>query len=223
MPKKNKNQGWLDRLQRVMPFGSSTCSKKAMYPPDEPSVIMKGRGCRVWDADGREFIDFRNALGPITLGYRFPAVDRAIRNQLRSGIIFGHPHPLECEVAEMLCEVIPCAEQARFLKTGGEAIAACIRLARHSTGREHVIQIGTTAGSIALPRADACCRGRLPRRFRQARLPAWAPCITSAAGMMLTHCSGFSMNSPRGSRQSSWPRRIIPRPMAPRFIRPCAT
>ena len=133
---------WVRRLQRIMPFGSSTCSKKADHMPEAPGVIVRGQGCRVWDADGREFIDFRNALGPVTLGYRFPAVDQAIREQLERGILFGHPHPLECEVAERLCEVIPCAEQARFLKTGGEAVAACIRLARFCTGREHVIQIG---------------------------------------------------------------------------------
>src|SRR5690606_2682247 len=76
------------------------------------------------------------------LGYRYPAVDEAIRDQLDRGIIFGHPGPLECEVAEMLCDLIPCAEQARFLKTGGEALAACIRIARFATGREHIVQIG---------------------------------------------------------------------------------
>jgi glutamate-1-semialdehyde 2,1-aminomutase len=96
----------------------------------------------VWDDRGREFIDFRNGLGPVTLGYRFPPVEEAIRRQLESGIVFGHPHPLECEVAEMLRDVIPCAEQVRFLKTGGEAVAACIRLARACTGRDHVIQVG---------------------------------------------------------------------------------
>lgn len=110
--------------------------------PEEPGVIVRGKGCRVWDADGREFIDYRNALGPITLGYCYPAVDDAICNQLKNGIIFGHPHPLEGEVAEMFRDCIPCAEKVRFLKTGGEALAACIRLARHHTGRDHVVQIG---------------------------------------------------------------------------------
>ena len=86
--------------------------------PDEPGVIVRGKGCRVWDADGREFIDYRNALGPITLGYCYPAVDDAICNQLKNGIIFGHPHPLEGEVAEMFRDCIPCAEKVRFLKTG---------------------------------------------------------------------------------------------------------
>jgi len=138
----NKTEQWTERLKTVIPWGSSTCSKAAKYMPDEPGVIVRGKGCRVWDADGREFIDYRNALGPITLGYCFPAVDDAIREQLASGIVFGHPHPLEGEVAEMLSQCIPCAERVRFLKTGGEAVAACIRLARYHTGRDHVAQIG---------------------------------------------------------------------------------
>jgi glutamate-1-semialdehyde 2,1-aminomutase len=136
------SQQWAERLRRVVPWGSSTCSKSPRLMPEEPGVIVRGEGCRVWDADGREYIDYRNALGPITLGYRFPAVDEAIRSQLESGIIFGHPHPLEGEVAELICEVVPCAERARFLKTGGEAVAACTKLARYHTGRDHVVQIG---------------------------------------------------------------------------------
>ncbi|WP_409342366.1 aminotransferase class III-fold pyridoxal phosphate-dependent enzyme [Paenibacillus sp. MBLB4367] len=106
---------WTKRLEHRIPWGSSTCSKAPVAAPEEPGVIIKGKGCRVWDADGNEYIDFRNGLGPITLGYQFPAVDDAIREQLLQGIVFGHPHPLECEVAEQLCRLIPCAEQARFL------------------------------------------------------------------------------------------------------------
>ncbi|MCC6442200.1 MAG: aminotransferase class III-fold pyridoxal phosphate-dependent enzyme [Armatimonadetes bacterium] len=137
-----KSQEWTARLKKAIPWGSSTCSKAPRFAPEEPGVIVRGKGCRVWDADGREYIDYRNSLGPVTLGYGFPTVDNAIREQLDQGIIFGHPHPLEAEVAEMACQMIPCAEQARFLKTGGEAIAACIRLARFVTGRDHIIQIG---------------------------------------------------------------------------------
>lgn len=136
------NEQWVGRLLSVMPYGSSTCSKAVRLMPDEPGVIVRGKGCRVWDAEGREYIDYRNALGPVTLGYGFPATDEAVRRQLESGVIFGHPHPLECEVAEMLTQCIPSAERARFLKTGGEAIAACLRVARCHTGRDHVVQIG---------------------------------------------------------------------------------
>lgn len=135
-------KSWQERLEEIMPWGSSTCSKAPLYAPDEPAVIVKGKGCRVWDASGKEYIDYRNGLGPVTLGYQVQAVDEAIREQLKSGIIFGHAHPLEAEVAEMLRDVVPCAEQVRFLKTGGEALAAAIRIARAYTGRNHIIQIG---------------------------------------------------------------------------------
>lgn len=138
----SKREELLQRIRKVMPCGSSTGSKAAQYMPEEPAIVERAEGCRVWDVDGREFIDFRNGLGPITLGYRVPAVDEAVSRQLENGIIFSHPHRLECEVAELITEVIPCAEQARFLKTGGEANAACFRLARAFTGREHIVQIG---------------------------------------------------------------------------------
>ena len=138
----NSNEEWHARLRKLIPFASSTCTKAARLVPEEPTVIVRGRGCRVWDADGREFIDFRNSLGPISLGYCHPAVDEAIRRQLDLGIAFGHPHPIEAEVAELFVNAVPCAEQARFLKTGGEAIAACIRLARAFAKRDHIIQIG---------------------------------------------------------------------------------
>src|SRR5699024_3594482 len=89
------------------------------------------------------------------------AVDDAIRAQLDRGIIFGHPSPLECEVAERICQQLPGMDWARFLKTGGEAIAAAIRVARRDTGRAHVVQVGYNgwlnsvgAGAATLPGSD---------------------------------------------------------------------
>lgn len=131
-----------EEIAQVVPGGSCTGSKRAMYMPDEPGVIVRGKGCRVWDADGKEYIDFRNALGPVSLGYCVKEIDDAIKKQLKNGISFGYPHPLEGRVAEMLCKIIPCAERVRFLKTGGEAVAAQICLARYCTGKKHIIQIG---------------------------------------------------------------------------------
>lgn len=136
------DKSWRERALAVMPVGSSTNSKAPALLPEEPEVIVRGRGCRVWDDRGREFIDFRNALGPVTLGYADPTVDAAITAQLADGILFGHPHPLETIAAELFCELVPGAEAARFLKTGGEALAAVIRIARASTGRDRVVQIG---------------------------------------------------------------------------------
>jgi len=154
--------GWRDRALAVMPVGSSTNSKAPVLLPEEPEVIVRGRGCRVWDDRGREFIDYRCALGPVTLGYADPRVDAAIRAQLDDGIIFGHPHPLETTTAELFCSLVPGAEAARFLKTGGEALAAVIRIARAHTGRDDVVQIGyngwlnsLAAGARVLPGATS--------------------------------------------------------------------
>lgn len=133
-----------DLAQEVIPLGTQTHSKapREALRGVEPCYLVRGDGCRVWDADGNEFIDFRNGLGPITLGYRFPAVDQAVRTQLESGIVFSYPHPLEVEVAQRLVDVLPCAERVRFLKTGGEAMAAAHRLARAFTERDRVLTCG---------------------------------------------------------------------------------
>jgi glutamate-1-semialdehyde 2,1-aminomutase len=170
-----------ERLSRIMPYGSSTASKAALYRPEEPAAVERAQGCRVWDVDGREFIDFRNGLGPITLGYCYSAVDEAIREQLGRGIGFSYPHRLECEVAELLAGIIPCAGQVRFLKTGGEAMAACIRLARAFTGREHVIQIGYN-GWVNSVAAGGLYRPGVAAENVPAGVPAGLAAVHHAAG-----------------------------------------
>lgn len=127
---------------RYLAQGSSTSSKAPTLEETEPAVLVRGKGCRVWDLDGNEYIDFRNALGPVTLGYAVPEINAAIADQLENGIIYGHPHVLEGEVARLLTGVIPCAERVRFLKTGGEAIAACFKIARNATKRNKIYQCG---------------------------------------------------------------------------------
>lgn len=135
--------------------GSSTSSKVPQTENVEPAQIVRGKGCRVWDVDGNEYIDFRNALGPVTLGYAVPEVNAAIEAQLKNGIIFGHPHPLEGEVAKLLCAAIPCAERVRFLKTGGEALAATIKIARDATGRNQILHCGYNGWLQGLSRGGA--------------------------------------------------------------------
>ncbi|MCD4823288.1 MAG: aminotransferase class III-fold pyridoxal phosphate-dependent enzyme, partial [Phycisphaerae bacterium] len=110
-----------DESTKYLAQGSSTSSKAPALRGVEPALIARGKGCRVWDLDGNEYIDFRNGLGPVTLGYCIDEINDAITEQLNKGIVFGQPHPLEGQVAEALVEVIPCAERVRFLKTGGEA------------------------------------------------------------------------------------------------------
>lgn len=146
MAERSVEKSWAlyDQAVDWIPLATQTHSKmpREALRGVEPCYLVRGEGCRVWDMDGNEYIDFRNGLGPISLGYRYPAVDKAVRRQLESGIIFSYPHPLEAEVARQLVEVLPSAEKVRFLKTGGEAMAATHRLARAYTGRDLVLTCG---------------------------------------------------------------------------------
>jgi glutamate-1-semialdehyde 2,1-aminomutase len=107
-----------------------------------PKYLARGVGSHVFDVDGNEFIDYQMGVGPLSLGYAYPRVDDAIRAQLESGITFSLMHPLEVEVAELVEEVVPCAESVRFSKTGCDVTTAAVRLARAFTGREKVLCCG---------------------------------------------------------------------------------
>jgi len=132
------------RAVEVIPTGTQLLAKGPTQNVDgvAPKFLVRGSGTRVWDPDGNEFLDYTMGVGPLSLGYRYPAVDDAIRAQLDDGIIFSLPHPLEVEVSELVSEVIPCAESVRFTKTGAEATSAAVRVARAYTGREKVISCG---------------------------------------------------------------------------------
>ncbi len=155
----------LQRALRTIPLGSQTFSKsKTQYPHGvSPYFISRGKGSRVWDVDGNEYIDFINSLASITLGYDDPDVTEAVRAQLAEGVIFSLPHPIEMKVAEKIVEMVPCAEMVRFSKNGSDATAGAIRLARAYTGRDHVAvcgyhgwqdwYIGSTARNRGVPKA----------------------------------------------------------------------
>lgn len=155
----------LERALRSIPLGSQTFSKSTTALPRgaAPLYLTHGAGARVWDVDGHEYVDFVNGLAAVSLGYRDPDVDAAVREQLERGVTFSLPHPLEAEVAEALIECVPCAERVRFGKNGSDATAAAIRLARAHTGRDHVVMcgyhgwqdwsIGTTSRDLGVPAA----------------------------------------------------------------------
>lgn len=132
------------RAQQRIPGGSQTNSKR----PSQfafggyPIYAERGQGGRIIDVDGNEYIDLVQALGPVILGYRYPAVDAAIAAQLERGIIYGLMSPLEVECAELIGEVVPCAEMVRFFKGGGEATAAAARVVRGYTKRQVILNCG---------------------------------------------------------------------------------
>ena len=107
-----------------------------------PKYLVKGKGSHVWDVDGNEFLDYNMAIGPLSLGYAYDKIDKAIKKQLKDGITFSLMHPLEVEVAEMLNKIIPNAESVRYSKTGADVTSAAVRVARAFTKREKILCCG---------------------------------------------------------------------------------
>lgn len=139
-----KSNALIEREKKVAPLAAQTFSKSYRYfmPGTAPMFIERAEGAKVYDVDGNEFIDFICCLGPITLGYNYPKVNKAVMEQLNKGIIFSTQAPVECELAEKLVEVVPCAEMVKFVKNGSDATTAAIRLARAYTGRDRVAMCG---------------------------------------------------------------------------------
>lgn len=138
------SEALLSRAEKVIPLGSQTFSKsKTQYPFGvSPYFIRRGQGSRVWDVDGNEYVDFVNSLAAVNLGYNDPDVTAAVQAQIKEGVIFTLPHPIEREAAEKLVEMVPCAEMVRFGKNGSDATSGAIRLARAYTSRERVAVCG---------------------------------------------------------------------------------
>jgi glutamate-1-semialdehyde aminotransferase len=134
----------LERARRLIPGASQTMSKgpTQWVQGVAPNYVARASGVRVWDVDGNEYLDLPMALGPILLGHAHPAVNEAIAGQLRDGITYTLPHPLELEVADRIAAVVPGAERVRFAKSGSDATSAAVRVSRASTGRDRVIVAG---------------------------------------------------------------------------------
>lgn len=160
-----KSQEWLTRSKKVIPGCAQTFSKGyTQYVQGvAPLFLERGQGCRVWDVDGNQYIDYIQGLLPNILGYAHEEVNRAAAQQLARGHSFSLPHPLEVELAERLTRLIPCAEMVRFGKNGSDATSGAVRAARAFTKRERVAccgyhgwqdwYIGTTTRNAGVPKA----------------------------------------------------------------------
>jgi glutamate-1-semialdehyde 2,1-aminomutase len=133
------------RAKRVIPGGSMLLSKRAeMFLPDQwPAYFSKAKGCRVWDLDGRELIDMSlMGIGTNSLGYGQPEVDDAVRKTITDGNMSTLNCPEEVYLAERLVELHPWGDMVRFARSGGEANAIAIRIARAAAGRDTVAFCG---------------------------------------------------------------------------------
>jgi glutamate-1-semialdehyde 2,1-aminomutase len=106
----------------------------------EPFFVESASGCRVRDVDGRELIDYVGTWGPAILGHAPQVVIEAVREAAGRGLSFGIPNPLEVEMAETICRLVPSIEKVRMVNSGTEATMSCVRLARGFTGRDRIIK-----------------------------------------------------------------------------------
>ncbi|MBT8534590.1 aminotransferase class III-fold pyridoxal phosphate-dependent enzyme [Polynucleobacter paneuropaeus] len=133
------------RAKKVIPGGNMLLSKRAeMFLPEQwPTYFSKTKGCRVWDLDGREYIDMSiMGVGTNSLGYSHPDVDAAVSNVVASGNMSTFNCPEEVYLAEKLIELHPWADMVRFTRTGGEANAVAIRIARAASAKDKVAVCG---------------------------------------------------------------------------------
>ena len=154
---------FLSKAEKVIPLGSQTFSKSfTQYPRGiAPLFASKAKGANIWDIDGNKYVDLVNSLAAVTLGYCDDRVDKAVRKQLKEGVIFSLPGMLELQVAEKICELVPSGEMVRFAKNGTDATSGAIRIARAYTNRKVVAMcgyhgwqdwsIGTTSRNKGIP------------------------------------------------------------------------
>lgn len=124
-----------------IPGGSHTYSKgDDQFPQLSPHSIVRGKGARIWDVDGNEFVDWGMGLTSVILGHAYDEVNEAVKAEMDNGINFIRPSYLEAEVAEIVSSQIPSAEMVKFAKNGSNATTAAIKLARAFTGNDIVLR-----------------------------------------------------------------------------------
>jgi glutamate-1-semialdehyde 2,1-aminomutase len=129
-----------ERAQRAIPGGVNSPVRAFRSVGGTPLFIQRGKGARVWDADGRSYIDYVGSWGPLIVGHAHPAVVKAVKQASTRGLSFGAPTAAEVEMAELLARLVPALEQVRLVSSGTEATMSAIRLARGYTGRSRIVK-----------------------------------------------------------------------------------
>jgi glutamate-1-semialdehyde 2,1-aminomutase len=138
------------RAGRVIPGGLWGHQNAARLPAGYPQYFSRGKGCRIWDVDGREYIDFMGGWGPVVLGWHDPEVDAAAARQAALGDCLNGPSERLVELAELVVDTIPHADWAMFSKNGTDASTQCVMIARSGTGKRKIL-VATGAYHGAAP------------------------------------------------------------------------
>ena len=136
----DRNHQLFEQSQKVIPGGVNSPVRAFKSVGGVPRFFARGQGSRLWDVDGREYIDYVGSWGPAILGHAHPDVVRAVQEQAALGLSFGAPTELELEMAELLVSLLPGFEKVRLVSSGTEATMSAIRLARGYTGRSKIIK-----------------------------------------------------------------------------------
>ena len=135
-----KSQQLFAQAQQYIPGGVNSPVRSFRAVAGTPPFIDRGQGCRVWDVDGNEYIDYLGSWGPLVLGHAHPAVVEALTKAAQGGTSFGAPVEMEVELARLICQALPSVDRVRLVSSGTEACMSAIRLARAYTGRSKVIK-----------------------------------------------------------------------------------
>jgi glutamate-1-semialdehyde 2,1-aminomutase len=194
-PRFPKSQELAARLRKLVPGGAHTYAKAdEQYPVNAPSVLARGRGCRVWDADGDEFIEYGMGLRAVALGHAFPEVNEAVRAALEAGTNFTRPGLLELQCAEAFLEAIETAEMVKFTKDGSTANTAALKLARKATGRD-LVAIASDQPFLSYDDWFICTTtldGGIPRDVRERTLRFRYNDLDSARALFERHPEGIA-------------------------------
>ena len=134
------NQTLFERAARTIPGGVNSPVRAFRSVGGTPRFIERAQGPRVWDADGRAYLDYVGSWGPAIAGHAHPAIVEAVRSAALRGLSFGAPTVAEIEMAELLCALLPSLEMVRLVSSGTEATMSAIRLARGFTGRDAIVK-----------------------------------------------------------------------------------
>jgi len=134
------NRELFERAKKLMPGGVSSPVRAFKAVGGEPIIATKGEGSRIWDVEGKEYIDFLMSWGPLILGHSHPRVVQALEEQAKKGLSYGITNPHEITLAELVISAMPSVEMVRFVSSGTEATMSAIRLARGYTGRKYIVK-----------------------------------------------------------------------------------
>lgn len=138
-----KSEALFKEAKQLIPGGVTNARHPTkFYPGHYPIFMQRGSACHVWDVDGNEYIDWILSFGPILLGHVHPRVEKVVRESLARGFCFTMVHPVQNKLAQLLIDIIPCAEMVKFLVGGSDVTSAAIRIARIHTGRDKVARWG---------------------------------------------------------------------------------